>query len=182
MNRNELKKLKADSHQLLRLHIRRSDIFMDSYHQLKGRQGSEMKGKLNIHFIGEEGADAGGLTREWFLLLSKEMFNPDIGLFKLSANGDTYQPNPKSAFIDSNHLNYFQFIGRIIGKALHDGCMLDCFFTRSFYKIICGKRLLYTDMEDYDPEYFKNLKWLLETDISGMGDFLSFRYVYVLTG
>lgn len=30
-----------------------------------------MQGKLFIQFSGEEGMDAGGLTREWFLLLSK---------------------------------------------------------------------------------------------------------------
>jgi E3 ubiquitin-protein ligase HUWE1 len=30
-----------------------------------------MFGKLHIEFSGEEGMDAGGLTREWFLLLSK---------------------------------------------------------------------------------------------------------------
>ncbi len=30
-----------------------------------------MYGKLHIEFSNEEGMDAGGLTREWFLLLSK---------------------------------------------------------------------------------------------------------------
>jgi len=32
---------------------------------------SEMKGKFSIEFAGEEGMDAGGVSREWFLLLSK---------------------------------------------------------------------------------------------------------------
>ena len=38
----------------------------------------ESRGKLHIAFNGEEGQDAGGLTREWFLLLSKELINPNI--------------------------------------------------------------------------------------------------------
>ncbi len=49
-----------------------------------------MFGKLNIEFSGEEGMDAGGLTREWFLLLSKEIFNPNYALFIPNANGNTF--------------------------------------------------------------------------------------------
>jgi len=48
-----------------------------------------MRGKLNIKFNSEEGADVGGITREWFQILSREMFNPNYGLFKTSVNGIT---------------------------------------------------------------------------------------------
>ena len=41
----------------------------------------ELRGKLNIEFIDEEAIDAGGPTREWFMVLSKEMFNPNYALF-----------------------------------------------------------------------------------------------------
>jgi hypothetical protein len=36
--------------------------------------------------------------------------------------------------------------------------------------------LTYHDIEDYDAEYYKNLKWLLETDISGMDECFTFSY------
>jgi E3 ubiquitin-protein ligase HECTD2 len=39
----------------------------------------DFKKKLRIEFIGEMGVDAGGLTKEWFLLLVRELFNPDYG-------------------------------------------------------------------------------------------------------
>ena len=51
-------------HDSIRLHVRRNEVFMDSFHQLKVRSPSEMHGKLRIQFVGEEGLDAGGLTRE----------------------------------------------------------------------------------------------------------------------
>jgi len=54
--------------------------------------------------------------------------------------------------------------------------MLDCYFTRSIYKLILNQPLTYLDFEDYDPEYYKNLKWILETNISDMGDYLTFSY------
>lgn len=37
-------------------------------------QGDIKKG-LKIDFIGEEGVDAGGLRKEWFLLLIREVFD-----------------------------------------------------------------------------------------------------------
>ena len=58
-----------------------------------------------------------GLTREWFTVLSKEMFNPNYALFVPSAEGMTYQPNCLSA-INPEHLNYFKFVGRVVGMAV----------------------------------------------------------------
>jgi E3 ubiquitin-protein ligase HUWE1 len=46
-----------------------------------------LRGKLHVEFDGEEGVDAGGVTREWFLMLSKEIFNPNYALFTPSLNG-----------------------------------------------------------------------------------------------
>ena len=78
-------------------------------------EANELKGKLNIEFVGEEGIDAGGLIKEWFLQLSREVFNPNYALFKPSSNGNTFQPSNKS-YINPDHLKFYKFIGRIIGK------------------------------------------------------------------
>ena len=123
-----------------------------------------MKGKLHIRFTGERGQDAGGLTREFFIELSREMFNPNYSLFNLSSSGSTYYPNPKS-YVERDHLRYFKFIGRIIGKALFDECLLECYFVKSLYKIMTGEPLNFYDLEDSDNEFFNNLKWCLENDV-----------------
>jgi hypothetical protein len=47
------------------------------------------KSRLYINFSGEEGLDYGGPSREFFFLLSRQVFNPYYGLFEYSAN-DTY--------------------------------------------------------------------------------------------
>jgi E3 ubiquitin-protein ligase HUWE1 len=44
----------------------------------------------------EEGVDAGGLTREWLTLLTREIFHPSYALFVHSSDGASYQPNPQS--------------------------------------------------------------------------------------
>lgn len=93
------------------------------------------------------------------------MFNPNYSLFILSSSGATYQPNPKS-YVERDHLKYFKFIGRMIGKALFDQCLLECYFVKSLYKIIIGEPLTMQDVEGFDNEYYQNLKWCLENDVS----------------
>eukprot|EP00163_Fabomonas_tropica_P003775 TRINITY_DN1333_c1_g1_i1.p1 TRINITY_DN1333_c1_g1~~TRINITY_DN1333_c1_g1_i1.p1 ORF type:complete len:2228 (+),score=681.47 TRINITY_DN1333_c1_g1_i1:938-6685(+) len=154
----------------LRLNLRREHIFEDSFHQLRRRSPEEMRGRLNVQFVNEMGVDAGGLAREWFLILSREIFNPNYALFKSSAQDDvTFQPN-RLSYYNPDHLSYFKFVGRIIGKAVLDDFMLDCHFTRSFYKHILGQKVSFEDMQALDPDYYKSLKWILENDIEGVLD------------
>lgn len=75
------------------------------------------------------------------------MFNPDYALFAPSSTGSTYHPSPKS-YANNDHLNYFRFIGRVMGKALHDGFMLDAYFTPAFYKHILQMPITFEDMEE----------------------------------
>ncbi|KAI9470603.1 MAG: hypothetical protein EXX96DRAFT_362871 [Benjaminiella poitrasii] len=155
----------------LQLNVRRHNVFEDSYHQLQGRTGDEFKhGKLAVRFYNEEGVDAGGVSREWFSVLARQMFDPNYALFiKSAADKLTYQPNRDSA-VNPDHLSFFKFVGRVIGKAIYDGRLLDAYFTRSFYKHILGRSVDYRDVEALDPEYYKSLVWMLENDITDIID------------
>lgn len=127
-------------HGTLRLNIRRKHVFEDTYHQLRHRNADEMKGRLHITFRNEEGVDAGGLSREFFGILAKEMFNPNYALFTSTEDGCTFQPNPNSS-INPEHLSYFRCVGRIVGKAVVDGFLMDAHFTRSLYKHMLGVKV-----------------------------------------
>jgi len=63
---------------------------------------------------------------------------------------------------------FFHFIGRVIGKAIHDGQNLEAWFTRGFYKHMLGQKVVPADLEAFDPEYFASLKWMLDNDITGV--------------
>jgi E3 ubiquitin-protein ligase HUWE1 len=144
-----------DHYGTLQVNVRRQYVFEDSYQMLLRRTGDQIKyGKLSVRFYEEEGVDAGGVTREWFQVLARQMFNPNYALFQRascssSINSDyllrvpvlacaadrlTYQPNRMSS-VNPDHLSFFKFVGRIIGKAIYDGRLLDAYFTRSFYKV-----------------------------------------------
>lgn len=158
---------KATAHPALQLNIRRDQVFGDSYRSLFFKKPEEIKyGKLNIRFHGEEGVDAGGVTREWFQVLARQMFNADNALFNpVASDRTTFHPNNLSS-INEDHLKYFHFIGRIIGKALYENRVLDCHFSRAVYKRILGKQVSLKDMETIDLEYTKSLRWMLENDIT----------------
>ncbi|EFJ46920.1 hypothetical protein VOLCADRAFT_75266 [Volvox carteri f. nagariensis] len=158
----------------LRLAVRREHVFEDSFYQLRGRPAEEMKLKLNVTFQGEEGIDAGGVTREWYQVMAREMFNPNLALFvAVPDGGSTFQPNPNSHVQNDrgiSHLDYFRFVGRVVGKALYDGQLIDAYFTRSFYKHLLGSPLTHVDLEAVDPEYYKALAWMLSNDITDVLD------------
>jgi len=151
----------------IRLHIRRDHVFEDAYHQLCLRNAEEMRGRLHITFRNEQGVDAGGLSREFFGILAKEIFNPNYALFTSTEDGCTFQPNPNSN-VNPDHLSYFRFVGRIVGKAVADGYLLDSHFTRSLYKHMLGKEPTHHDMEAIDPDYYKNLKTILEYNLGDL--------------
>lgn len=156
------------------LHIRRDHIFEDSFRELYRRSAEELKGNLYIQFQGEEGQDVGGLLREWYLIMAREMFNPNYALFKVTPGDQvTYMPNP-SSHVNSNHLDYFKFIGRVIAKAIYDNKLLDAYFTRSFYKHILGKPVHFTDMEAEDYTFYQSMLFLLEHDLTVLGLDLTF--------
>ncbi|XP_043712175.1 E3 ubiquitin-protein ligase UPL1-like isoform X2 [Telopea speciosissima] len=167
--RSKIKHQHDHHHSPLRISVRRAYILEDSYNQLRMRSTQDLKGRLTVHFQGEEGIDAGGLTREWYQLLSRVIFDKGALLFTTVGNDSTFQPNPNSVY-QTEHLSYFKFVGRVVGKALFDSQLLDVHFTRSFYKHILGVKVTYHDIEAIDPGYFKNLKWMLENDTSDILD------------
>lgn len=146
---------------VLQLNVRRDHVFEDSYRALQGKTGDMIKyGKLSVKFVNEEGVDAGGVTREWYGILAEAIFNPDYALFEpCAADAGTYQPSQRS-WVNADHLSFFKFIGRVIGKAIYDGRLLDAYFSRAFYKQILGRRVELRDMESIDPDYAKSLKWM----------------------
>lgn len=120
----------------------------------------DLRNPLSVHFVGEVGRDDGGVTRDWYSVLSKEIFNPQYALFTHSAADDyTFQINPNSD-VNPDHLDFFRFIGAIVGKALLDGCLLDAHFTRLVYKRILDKPVNYHDMASVDVQFYRSLCWV----------------------
>ncbi|XP_008061251.1 E3 ubiquitin-protein ligase NEDD4 isoform X2 [Carlito syrichta] len=163
--RRKLKK-QNDIPNKFEMKLRRATVLEDSYRRIMGvKRADFLKARLWIEFDGEKGLDYGGVAREWFFLISKEMFNPYYGLFEYSATDNyTLQINPNSGLCNEDHLSYFKFIGRVAGMAVYHGKLLDGFFIRPFYKMMLHKPITLHDMESVDSEYYNSLRWILEND------------------
>ncbi|MBN3282077.1 HECW1 ligase, partial [Polyodon spathula] len=155
----------------IKLIIRRDHLLEGTFNQVMAYSRKELqRNKLYVSFVGEEGLDYSGPSREFFFLLSQELFNPYYGLFEYSAN-DTYtvQISPMSAFVE-NHLEWFRFSGRILGLALIHQYLLDAFFTRPFYKALLRLPCDLSDLEYLDEEFHQSLQWMKDNDITDILD------------
>ncbi|CAG0895957.1 unnamed protein product [Darwinula stevensoni] len=149
----------------LKLTVRREHVLEDAFNKIMMTSKKELqRSKLCVTFIGEEGLDYGGPSREFFFLLSRQLFNPYYGLFEYSAN-DTYtvQVSPLSAFVD-DYQDWFVFCGRVLGLALVHQYLLDAFFTRPFYKALLRLPMNISDLESIDAEFYSSLLWLSENE------------------
>uniref|UniRef100_A0A8C3AD83 HECT-type E3 ubiquitin transferase n=1 Tax=Cyclopterus lumpus TaxID=8103 RepID=A0A8C3AD83_CYCLU len=155
----------------VKLNIRRDHLLEDAFNQIMCYSRKDLqRSKLYVSFVGEDGLDYSGPSREFFFLVSRELFNPYYGLFEYSAN-DTYtvQISPMSAFVD-NHHEWFRFSGRILGLALVHQYLLDAFFTRPFYKGLLRIPCDLSDLEFLDEEFHQSLQWMKDNDIEDMLD------------
>lgn len=150
--------------------VRRDHIFEDSYQEIMRQTPDDLKKRLMIKFDGEEGLDYGGVSREFFFLLSHDMFNPFYCFFEYSSHDNyTLQINPNSG-INPEHLNYFKFIGRVVGLGVFHRRFLDAFFVGALYKMMLRKKVVLQDMEGVDAEFYRSLQWIIDNDITGVLD------------
>lgn len=161
----------------MNIRVNRNNIFQGAYQELNYRSAAELKNKIKVQFEGEAGIDASGLTREFYTELSRAMFNPDYSLFNLTSNGVSYYANSQS-YINPDHTNFFKFVGRMVGKAIFDGQLLECFFARSLYKMMIGEELFFEDLSDMDHDCYRNLKWYFDNDVTDLSQYFAITRDY----
>ncbi|TPX68906.1 hypothetical protein SpCBS45565_g02871 [Spizellomyces sp. 'palustris'] len=143
----------------LSLRIRRSALIEDSLNQLQSRH-FDLKKKLRIEFVNEDGVDAGGLTKEWFLLLVRDLFDPQYGMFTFDDDSHLCWFNPASF----ENTEEFRLVGTIIGLAIHNSNILDVHFPRACYKKLLGHVCGLEDLKKLRPALGRGLEQLLSYD------------------
>jgi hypothetical protein len=78
--------------------VRRHSLLADSVDAVMSLGREDMGRRWRIEFLGEPGIDAGGVTREWFQLVTEQIFDPDFGLWMSSFNNQMCMTiNPASS-------------------------------------------------------------------------------------
>ncbi|KAK1986681.1 HECT-domain-containing protein [Colletotrichum cereale] len=165
--------------QFLVLDVRRECLVDDSLKAVSeviGSGSEDIKKGLRIVFKGEEGLDAGGLKKEWFLLLVREVFNPEHGMFIYDEDSQFCYFNPNS-FETSDQ---FFLVGVVLGLAIYNSTILDVALPPfAFRKLLASAptastgssahprpNMNYTleDLAEYRPRLAAGLKQLLDYD------------------
>ncbi|CAF3337309.1 unnamed protein product [Rotaria sp. Silwood1] len=116
----------------LNLYIRRSHLVLDSLAEVTKKR-DDLKKKLRVTFVGEHGLDMGGLTKEWFLLLLRQIFLPDYGMFVFYDLSGVYWFNGAS----TDNIREYNLVGILMGLAVYNAIILDIRFP-----LVCYKKLL----------------------------------------
>lgn len=142
------------------LKVRRDNLIMDTLTRLVSGQVTNYKKPLKVVFEGEPGIDEGGVRKEFFMLIIKELFDPNFGMFLYNSNQRVYWFNGKSIEPNIN----FEMIGIIAGLAIYNNIILDINFPLALYKMLVNQKPNFEDLKEWQPEVAKNLKAMLEYD------------------
>jgi len=123
----------------------------------------ELRKSLKVVFKGEDGVDAGGVTKEFFQLLVQKLFDVNTGMWRTD-NDHEYWFNSDCTW---NYDGYY-LVGVLFGLALYNGVILDVHFPRVIYRKLLGLPLGLEDLVDADVR--SGLKNLLEYDDDDVED------------
>lgn len=161
-----------------KIKVRRNLITSDSLTAIKQHQGDLLK-SLRIEFIDEPGIDAGGLRKEWFILLTKNLFNPTTGLFDYIRESRlcwfSIALGHSKETGKSTQSEYYFLLGVVIALAMFNGNILDLKFPRALYRKMCKEALTFQDYAELYPSTASNLVKMLDYS----GD--DFENVFALT-
>ncbi|XP_030752735.1 ubiquitin-protein ligase E3B isoform X2 [Sitophilus oryzae] len=156
--------------------VHRNRIVEDGYRQLADLPPQALKGVIRVRFINEYGLDEAGIDQDGvfkeFLEESiKKVFDPALNLFKATSEERLY---PSSiSHLQDNHLQLFEFTGRMLGKAIYEGIVVDVPFASFFLSQVSGQtaQAMYScvdELPSLDPALYRSLSYVkhYEEDVS----------------
>ncbi|KAL7413343.1 hypothetical protein BDY24DRAFT_389757 [Mrakia frigida] len=151
----------SDGRRLVQPHItirvRRDRLLEDSLNQISSSI-HHLKRALRIEFAGEEGVDAGGLKKEWFLLLVRELLDPRYGMWLTDEDSGLCWFNPASL----ESAEQYTLIGVVVGLAVYHASVLDIPLPGAAFKRLLNKPVTIDDLAEWQPALARGLKSLLK--------------------
>ncbi|XP_016987649.1 ubiquitin-protein ligase E3A [Drosophila rhopaloa] len=145
----------------LKLTVRRDQLINDALIGLEMvaiSNPKDLKKQLVVEFVGEQGIDEGGVSKEFFQLIVEEIFNPAFGMFiqQEETNNMWFNATP------FENGAQFTLIGIIIGLAIYNNVILAVNFPMVVYRKLMGYCGTFADLNDWSPTLYKSLKSMLD--------------------
>lgn len=139
------------------LKVDRHNLLQTALNEIMNR-ADDLKKQLRVKFIGEEGIDEGGVRKEFFQLIVKQIFDVNYGMFEYDEKNRTFWFNSHSFESGDD----FKLIGIVIGLAIYNSIILDIHFPLVVYKKMLGLKPNLEDLKETFPELGKGLQQLLD--------------------
>eukprot|EP01061_Rhynchopus_euleeides_P035009 TRINITY_DN59044_c0_g1_i1.p1 TRINITY_DN59044_c0_g1~~TRINITY_DN59044_c0_g1_i1.p1 ORF type:complete len:858 (+),score=312.55 TRINITY_DN59044_c0_g1_i1:39-2612(+) len=145
------------------LKIDREDLLESTLRELN-RNREKVRSPLRVEFKGEEGIDEGGVKKEFFQLLVRQLVDPSFGMFTEDKDTNVHWFQPR-VVCSTSDIEY-HLIGKVIGLAIYNQVILDVNFPHVVFKKLLYIDPVFADVAGIDPVLHKSLKMLLEFDES----------------
>jgi len=139
------------------LPVRRDHIIRDTFETLQRYDAFSLRKPMKVKFVGEQGIDEGGVKKEFFQILVRELFDATFGMFTYNKETDVFWFN-SNTFEDAQE---FELIGMILGLAIYNNIILDIRFPNLIFKKLLNKPLSFEDFRDFDPALAKGFEQLM---------------------
>ena len=115
---------------------------------------------LQVVFDNEEGVDAGGVRKEYFQIMMKQLLDPCYGMFQYFEESRLLWFNADS--LESS--KEFELVGLLLGIAIYNSTMLDLPLPQAVYRKLKGFRSTLVDLRELQPSVARGLQQLLDFD------------------
>lgn len=112
---------------------------------------------FQIKFHNEEAEDAGGVRKEFFMLLLREVLDPKYGMFKQYEETQIWFS--EDSFEDDV---MYQLIGLLCGLAIYNFTIIDLPFPLALYKKILQEPVGLADLKALSPTLGNSLQSILD--------------------
>ncbi|KAK7806786.1 hypothetical protein U0070_026129 [Myodes glareolus] len=138
--------------------VRRENIVGDAMEVLRKTKNIDYKKPLKVIFVGEDAVDAGGVRKEFFLLIMRELLDPKYGMFRYYEDSRLIWFSDQT-FEDSD---LFHLIGVICGLAIYNFTIVDLHFPLALYKKLLKRKPSLDDLKELMPAVGKSMQQLLD--------------------
>ncbi|KAI7883316.1 HECT-domain-containing protein [Lichtheimia hyalospora FSU 10163] len=151
------------------IRVRRKHILEDGIRGLGGIPPAAWKGVIRVTFVNElgveeAGIDHGGPFKDFVSLLVNQVFEPSFGLFATTSSTHLVYPSPTSSIHGKGHIRLFEFIGKVIGKAIYEGILSDIQFASFLLAKLLGRNVFLQELRELDEDVWRNLIFLKRYD------------------
>jgi E3 ubiquitin-protein ligase HUWE1 len=170
--------------------ISRKNILEETFNQFLTNQDLNLYRKIQIHFVDEMAYDDGGVEREWYSALFKEIFSEKNNYFreikeKSDGKGTYFISNVIEDKNEKNRELYFSFFGKLFAKAILDKILIPYELNPIILKYLLFSNYNHNNIEDVeeelniynlndvknlDYEIYNSLQKLLITDLDNNND------------